>query len=365
MDALPSVGTGVARPSDASAKSRLRLPLQCSSNFGIHDLFPSSTTWEILMTDKSKTAVVTGASSGIGRATVARLTRAGWHVFATVRKADDGAQLQQDFGTAVTPLLMDVADRATITHAADQVRAELGDRGLDALVNVAGIGLMRPVEFVTDGDMRHIFEVNVFGQVAVTQALLPLLRRARGRIVNIGSVGAHIGLPFGGLLNASKSALRSLNDALRLELRSSGVRVVIVEPGAIKTPAVNKTLGDVEGVIRDLPPRGAEEYGDMLRTFAKRGYALESNGSDPDVVAKVVQQALTEARPRPRYAAGKHANVLALVGILVPAIILDVLLLKALGLPTKPKPERRGVEDLPAQGFSRGERGERFASPPL
>ena len=153
--------------------------------------------------------------------------------------------------------------------------------------------------------------------------------------MNIGSVGTHIGLPFGGLLNGSKSAFRSLNDALRMELKSSGVQVVVVEPGAIKTPAVDKTLGDVGGVIRDLPARGQAEYGDMLRTFAKRAYAIESRGSDPDEVAQVIQEVLVAERPRPRYAAGKHANVLALLGILVPAVILDVLLLKAMGLPTK------------------------------
>jgi len=206
---------------------------------------------------------------------------------------------------------------------------------------------MRPVEFATDDDMWRIFQINVFGQIAVTQAFLPMLRRARGTIVNIGSVGTHIGLPFGGLLNGSKSAFRSLNDALRMELRSSGVRVVVVEPGAIKTPAVDKTLGDVEGVIRELPPRGQAEYGDMLRTFSKRAYAIESRGSDPDVVAQAVQEALIVDRPRPRYAAGKHANVLALIGILVPAVILDLLLLKALGLPTTRKAsarERRTAE---------------------
>ncbi len=293
------------------------------------------------MTQLGYSVVVTGASSGIGRATVARLAQAGWHVFATVRKTDDADRLQREFGESVTPLIVDVTDRSTIASAVERVKAELGDRGLDGLVNVAGIGMMRPVEFVTDDDMRNIFEINVFGQIAVTQAFLPLLRRARGCIVNIGSVGTHIGLPFGGLLNASKSAFRSLNDALRLELRSSGVRVVIIEPGAIKTPAVDKTLGDVEGVIRNLPPRGAVEYGDMLRAFAKRGYALESNGSDPDVVAQAIQEALTADRPKPRYPAGKHSNLLALVGILVPAVILDVLLLKALGLPTKPRSDDR------------------------
>jgi len=287
------------------------------------------------MTGFENTVVVTGASSGIGRASVAILVQAGWHVFASVRRAEDAAELHKEFGARVTPLIMDVTDQATITKAAEQVSAALGHRGIDGLVNVAGIGLMRPVEYVTDEDLQRIFQVNVFGQIAVTQAFLPLLRKARGRIVNIGSVGAHIGLPFGGLLNASKSALRSLNDALRLELRSSGVRVSIIEPGAIKTPALDKTLGDVEGVIRDLPPRGAEEYGASLRTFAQRAYGLESHGSNPKVVAQAVHEALTEVNPKPRYAAGKHANILALVGILVPAVILDVLLLKALGLPTK------------------------------
>jgi NAD(P)-dependent dehydrogenase (short-subunit alcohol dehydrogenase family) len=296
------------------------------------------------MTQFGRTAVVTGASSGIGRASVARLAAAGWRVFAGVRKAQDAEALQQDFGARITPIILDVTDRATIAKAAEQVTAQLGDRGLDALVNVAGIGLVRPMEYVTDDDMRRIFDVNVFGQIAVTQAFLPLLRQASGRIVNIGSVGAHIGLPFGGLLNASKSAFRSLNDALRLELRSAGVRVVIIEPGAIKTPAVNKTLGDVEGVIRSLPPRGAAEYGESLRTFGQRAYALESHGSDPDVVAKAVEEALTEPNPKPRYAAGKHANTLALLGILVPAVILDVLLLKALGLPTKRKSQTRRAE---------------------
>lgn len=287
------------------------------------------------MTQVGKTVVVTGASSGIGRASVRRLASAGWRVFAGVRKDEDAAGLRREFGDKVTPLILDVTDSKTIADAAERVNRELAEGGLDALVNVAGVGVIRPVEYATDDDMRKIFEINVFGQIAVTQALLPLLRRAQGRIVNIGSVGAHIGLPFGGLLNASKSALRSLNDALRLELRSSGVRVVIVEPGAIKTPAVDKTLGDVEGVIRGLPPRGAAEYGDMLRKMAERAYAMESHGSDPDVVAQKIQQALTEDDPQPRYAAGKHANLLPLLGILVPVVVLDVLLLRFLGLPTK------------------------------
>ena len=308
------------------------------------------------MTQTENTVVITGASTGIGRASVATLVQAGWHVFAGVRRAEDAAELEREFGARVTPLMMDVTDRTAIAKAADQVSAHVGFRGVDGLVNVAGIGMMRPVEYATEAEIQKIFEVNVFGQIAVVQAFLPLLRRSRGRIVNIGSVGAHIGLPFGGLLNASKSALRSLNDALRLELRSSGVRVCIIEPGAIKTPAVNKTLGDVEGVIRSLPGRGAEEYGAALRTFAGRAYALESHGSDPEVVARAVHKALTEVDPKPRYPAGKHANLLALVGILVPAVLLDVLLLKGLGLPTGRSSKSRSAPVTPLRANTGAQR---------
>jgi NAD(P)-dependent dehydrogenase (short-subunit alcohol dehydrogenase family) len=300
-----------------------------------------------------KNVVVTGASSGIGRATVVELVNAGWHVFATVRKAEDGEGVQAAVGEDVTPVMVDVTVRTSIEEAAEQVQMKLQGQGLDALVNVAGIGMMRPIEYASQMDMRQIFDINVFGQIAVTQAFLPLLRKARGRIVNIGSVGAHIDIPFGGLLNASKSALRSLNGALRLELRAAGIRVVIVEPGAIKTPAVDKTLGDVDSVIASLPPEGAAQYGQMLRTFAKRAYAEESKGSDPNVVAKVVLKALTEEHPKTRYAAGKHANFLALLGIVVPAVLLDVLLLKAFGLPTKREDKSaRGNRNVPKYEMS-------------
>lgn len=288
--------------------------------------------------DDKKSAVVTGASSGIGWSTVARLTNSGWHVFATVRKPTDSDRLVTAFGSRVTPLLMDVTDRGSIISAAEQVSSQLSSPGLDALVNVAGIGMLGPLEYATSEEMREIFDINVFGQIAVTQAFLPLLRRARGRIVNIGSVGSHIAIPFGSLLNGSKSAFRSMSDSLRMELRSSGVRVVMIEPGAIKTPAVNKTLGDLDGVISHLPPVGAAEYSDMLKKAAGRAYSMESKGSDPDVVAAVVLKALTKASPRTHYPAGKHSRILALLPILVPAALLDVLLLKALGLQTRRKP---------------------------
>jgi NAD(P)-dependent dehydrogenase (short-subunit alcohol dehydrogenase family) len=230
---------------------------------------------------------------------------------------------------------MDVTNRESIAAAAEHVTSELAGRGLDGLVNVAGIGMLRPVEYVSAADLRTVFDINVFGQIAVTQSFLPLVRQAHGRIVNISSVGAHIAIPFGSMINASKAAFGTFSDTLRMELKPFGVRVAVVEPGAIKTPAVEKTLGNIEAVIRDLGP-GAAQYGDMLRRFAKRAYAQEMNGSSPDVVAKAVQHALTSSRPRIRYRVGKHATLLPVLAGTLPEWLLDALLLRVAGIPTKP-----------------------------
>ena len=282
-----------------------------------------------------KTVAVTGASSGIGRACVSRMIQSGWRIFATVRKAEDADKLQSEGGADLTPVIMDVTDGTSITAAAEQVSSHLHGRGLDGLVNVAGMGMVRPIEYVTSSDLQEIFEVNVFGQIAVTQRFLPLLRQARGRIVNISSVGAHIAIPFGSLINASKSAFGTFSDTLRLELHPFGIRVCVVEPGAIRTPAVEKTLGNVEAVVANLPASGAAQYGEMLKRFAARAYAREMNGSPPDVVARAVHHALTARRPRTRYQAGKHANLLVTLPRILPDRLLDAILLRILGLPTK------------------------------
>ena len=281
-----------------------------------------------------QTALITGASSGIGRASVLQMARAGWHVFAAVRKIEDGEKLQAENPASATPVIMDVTDRSSVFAAAEQVSSQLDGRGLDGLANIAGVGIAGPLEYVSPGDLQEIFDINVFGQITVTQAFLPALRRSRGRIVNITSVGAHIAIPFGGLLNASKAAFGLLSDTLRLELRPFGIHVCTVEPGAIKTPAVDKTLGNVEAAIAKLPAQGAAEYGEMLRRFTRRAYAREMDGSSPEIVAKAVHHALTARRPRMRYRVGKHAHVLTTLPEILPDSLLDRLRLKLLGLPT-------------------------------
>jgi NAD(P)-dependent dehydrogenase (short-subunit alcohol dehydrogenase family) len=280
-----------------------------------------------------RSVVITGSSSGIGRASALLLVDHGFQVFAGVRRPADGAALRSAGGEAIVPIILDVTEAESIASAAGDVTRQLGGRPLHGLVNVAGIGIAGPVEYVTPAELRGMFEVDVFGQIAVTQAFLPLVRQARGRIVNISSVGAHIAMPFGGVLGAAKSALGALTDALRLELRPFGVRVVTIEPGAINTPALDKTLGDVEGRIATLPAEGAKRYGAMWRRFNRRAYAQEQAGSPPEVVARAVLHALTAANPRPRYVVGKHARLLTTLARVLPDRELDAMRSRIFGLP--------------------------------
>jgi NAD(P)-dependent dehydrogenase (short-subunit alcohol dehydrogenase family) len=312
------------------------------------------------MENNKKSVVITGASSGIGRACVSQLSRAGWRVFATVRKEADRDKLRAE--TGVYPVLLDVQDAASISVAAAEIESQLNGRGLDGLVNNAGIGLVRPLEYASLHDLREIFEINVFGQIATTQALSGSLRTGRGRIVNITSVGVNIAIPFGGLLNASKSAFGMLSDTLRLEMHPFGVRVCAVEPGAISTPAVEKTLGDIEKVIADLSPEGQARYGEMLRTFARKAYAREKAGSSPDVVARAVRHALTSSRPRIRYRVGNHARLLATLPKLLPESIWDAIRLRMFGIEAPSKNSHSSASS--GQPFSPSVRARKGAPAP-
>ena len=175
------------------------------------------------------------------------MSRAGWKVFATVRKESDREKLRADFAENVYPVLMDVESETSIATAAGDIESQLTGRGLEGLVNVAGIGMVRPLEYASLKDLRQIFEINVFGQVAVTQALSRVLRKAGGRIVNITSVGVNVAIPFGGLLNASKSAFGKISDTLRLEI--TNVDSPYIAPSRI--PSVT----ELSKVSLDIPTR--------------------------------------------------------------------------------------------------------------
>ncbi|MEZ4734186.1 MAG: SDR family oxidoreductase [Caldilineaceae bacterium] len=253
--------------------------------------------------------VITGASTGIGEACAKRLAAAGFHVFAGVRKAADGVALQQASSGQLTALLLDVTNSAHIAAAQEMVAATVGEQGLVGLVNNAGIAVGGPLEFLPMTEFQRQMEVNVYGALAVTQAFLPLLRRATGRIVNMSSVAGLAASPFLGPYAASKYALEALSDALRLELRPWGIHVVLVEPGTIATPIWQKGLTFADQLLAGLPPPAHDYYGPIfpfLRTMLSR-----HRGTPADAVAGVVEQALTVKQPKARYLVGNDARLRA------------------------------------------------------
>ena len=266
---------------------------------------------------------ITGASSGIGYVTALDLDRRGFRVFATVRREQDGEALAAEASPHLHVLYLDVTDADAIRRAAAEVEAAVGEAGLDGLVNNAGVVEPGPIEFVSLDSLRRQLEVNVTGQVAVTQAFLPLLRRARGRIVNIGSVGGLNVLPFAGAYCASKFALEAITDALRMELKAWGIEVVLIEPGSVATPIWTKGAGKI------LSEDASALYGPGIRAMKVAVAATASQGIAPEVVARVIPKALTARRPRTRYLVGRMAYARALLQKL-PDRLRDKLLLRRL-----------------------------------
>jgi NAD(P)-dependent dehydrogenase (short-subunit alcohol dehydrogenase family) len=269
--------------------------------------------------------LVTGASSGIGRATALRLAASGYHVFAGVRKPADAAALAEAATGEVTAVILDVTDARHITEAVTVIAGHVGDAGLAGLVNNAGIGVFGPLELIPIERFRRQLEVNVTGQLAITQATLPLLRRGRGRIVMIGSIGARFTPPFIGPLAASKSTLATMSDALRQELAPWDIRVTTVEPGSIRSEAVDKLQSDARAVMDDATAQGRALYENAFLHLVGFFAMLHEKGSSPDVVAKTVERALRAAHPRSCYLSGKNARRMATIARLLPVPAQDAL----------------------------------------
>lgn len=268
--------------------------------------------------------VITGASTGIGRACALHLSRAGHRVFAGVRKETHGESLRADATGPLTPLSIDVADASSIEAAAKVVDEEVGRSGLQGLVNNAGIAVSGPLEYLPLDDLRRQFEVNVIGQIAVTQAFLPLIRAGRGRIVNMGSVsGRAPSAPLIGPYSASKMALEGLTDSLRLELARWDIPVSIIEPGSIATPIWDKSGPDFDKLTDAMPDEGRQRYGKIIEVGRKIAAAQSRRGIPAEKVAKAVEHALTSSRPRTRYLVGADAQVRARVEPLLPDKLRD------------------------------------------
>lgn len=269
--------------------------------------------------------VITGASTGIGQAAALHLPSLGFKVFAGVRRDEDAERLRAAGNGAIEPLHIEVTDQASIERAAQAVAASLNGGGLAGLVNNAGIAVPGPLEYLPIEEFRRQIEVNLIGQVAVTQAFLPMLRRARGRIVNIGSIGGRVALPLLGPYAASKHAMEGLSDSLRRELRPSGIRVSLVRPGPIATEIWERGNTTADDLLERMP--GVEtHYGPAIE--ASRAWASERAGEavPPSVVAEVVGDALTADKPRTRYLVGPRAKLLVRLREVLPDRWFDALI---------------------------------------
>src|SRR5574337_721477 len=274
----------------------------------------------------NRAVVITGASTGIGAACALHLDRLGFAVFAGVRKAEDGEALQTMSSGRLVPLELDVTDLTTIQKSRAVVLEATREQGLFGLINNAGIAVVGPLEAVPIFDLRQQLEVNVIGPVAVTQVFLPLVRQARGRIVNMGSIAGRSTMPLMGPYSASKFALEAITDALRLEVQQWGIHVSIIEPGASATPIWNKSAIEaaeretaIEAELRTL-------YKPIVTAVRKVVGEASKRAISPDTVARVVEDAMTTPTPKTRYLVGTDAKLRALMMKLLPDRISDRML---------------------------------------
>jgi NAD(P)-dependent dehydrogenase (short-subunit alcohol dehydrogenase family) len=284
----------------------------------------------------TRDAMVTGASTGIGRGGVKVLTGHGWRVFAGVRKPADVDSLRQEFGDKVEPLLFDVTDAAAVGAAAEAVRARLGGRTLQGLVNNAGMAIGGPLAHQPVEEIRRVFEVNVLGAVVVSQAFIPLLGADRGltgepgRIVNITSVGGKLAPPFVGDYAMSKHALEAFSDSLRRELMIYGIDVIAIGPGAVVTPIWDKAEQSDESAYAKT------DYAVALKTFKDYFIADGRKGLPPERIGEAIYRALTAPKPRARYAVVPNRLVNWTIPRLLPKRLVDRLIAKQLGLTRRP-----------------------------
>ena len=275
------------------------------------------------MTGVERAVLITGASTGIGEACALHLDRLGFTVFAGVRKEADGRELQAKASPRLTPLSLDVTDQGQVTAAVHAIEGGLGTAGLWGLVNNAGIAVGGPLEFLPVDEFRRQLEVNVVGQLRVTQAFLPLVRRARGRIVNMSSVSGRLAAPFMGPYSSSKFALEAISDALRLELKPWGIMVSVIEPSNVATPIWEKSLRAGMAVMERLPSRARELYGPVIARMPEVVRASARSGVSPELVARAVAHALTARHPRTRYRVGRGAALAVAFGRMAPDRVRD------------------------------------------
>lgn len=275
--------------------------------------------------------LITGTSVGIGKTIALHLDRLGFKVFATVRNERDAQALCDESSGELVPVFMDVTDQTSIDLAKEQVTRALGDDGLIGLVNNAGVGFVSPLEFVPLNDLRWLFEVNVFGLLAVTQAFLHLLRQRHGRIVNISSTASIFVAPFHGPYSASKLALNGLSNALRLELKPHGVQVSLVMCGSVNTPIWDRAQHISDRVSKSFPPQALELYGERFRSLRDYFIEIGEAGVPTEAVSPKVVHALTAKRAKNTYYVGPDANFYKIADKLLFGRLRDWVVLRTIG----------------------------------
>ncbi|MBN9155291.1 MAG: SDR family NAD(P)-dependent oxidoreductase [Microbacterium sp.] len=245
---------------------------------------------------------MTGASSGIGRATAQLLAVHGFHVLAGVRAAVDAKKMAAE---RIEPVVLDVTDDSHIAAVARRIADDPAGRPLRALVNNGGIAINAPIEVLTLDDWRRQFDVSVFGQIALTRALLPSLLASHGRIVNITSVGGRIAMANYGAYSAAKFAMEAVSDALRREVHDFGVQVVKVAPGAVSTNLTNRGLATSRRIVASMTVEQHARYDDLTKAFVAQAEGFARNGASPERAAEVILRAVSARRPRTRYTVGR------------------------------------------------------------
>ena len=271
--------------------------------------------------------IITGASSGIGEATARELARRGFHVLAGVRRDQDADAIR---GPGIEPLIIDITNPDHVQALAHRVHGDPQGRAVRALVNNAGIGVNAPVEVFAIDEWRHLFEVNFFGHIAVTQTLLPALIRSKGRVINISSVGGKIAMATYGPYAGTKFALEAVSDSLRREIAPFGVHVVVIEPGAVRTKIADRAITTAHEVASNMTPDQSQRYGGLVQAITAQATSFTESGLSGDAAAMVIAKAVTARKPRTRYTIGRTTALMTLFARILPDRMLDRFLATAL-----------------------------------
>lgn len=282
---------------------------------------------------RMRSVLITGCSSGVGRAAALHFAELGYRVYAGVRMQSDAHELlvASEYGTIV-PVILDVLVPSQRAEVANQLNSELADTGLDVLINNAGVAKFSPLEFTSEADLRRVFDVNTMGPILLTQALMPLLRQAKGRIVLVGSIGGRISFSFNGPYSISKFALAAYAETLRRELEGSGIHVSLLEPGSIATPMIDKVELETETAIGELPQQGRLIYEQRLRQYLATLPISKKYATTPDQIAVFMARVATARNPKSRYAVTPDARSLFFLQWILPVSWFDWIIRKSMEL---------------------------------